>query len=272
MPLVRARVGKKLNKYVALRVKQFAERSSGEPNASKLGWGPASIRRWRETAHHFCSWAEKKAGYLTSNPVDGVPCPTIPDREVRFLSSDQIAECLETVVGHMLEPVVATALYAGLRRDELTWLTLRDLDLNREIIHIRPKMDGKVDWFPKTKRIRVVRFEPRLLPYLRKQRLRAGKGPWLFPSVEGKKWDVDNLGHRLSAMMDDAGLPWTFLDFRHTYGSMLAKAGLSALQVSRLLGNSERVCRKHYIGLFNEEIDVRFPEGEEGKKVIPKSR
>ena len=55
----------------------------------------------------------------------------------------------------------------------------------------------------------------------------ASSGPWLLPSPEGTRWDPDNFSHKLADENVKAKLPWTCLDFRHTFGSILAQRGVS---------------------------------------------
>ena len=49
-----------------------------------------------------------------------------------------------------------------------------------------------------------------------------------------------------------------FHDLRHSYAIDLAQAGVSLLQISQQLGNSERVCQKHYTGYMatDESVDM----------------
>ena len=60
--------------------------------------------------------------------------------------------------------------------------------------------------------------------------------------------------------MKKAGLPWNFLDLRHTFGSQLARKGVSLLKIAKLMGNSPEIARRHYIHLMPEELheDVEF--------------
>jgi integrase len=50
------------------------------------------------------------------------------------------------------------------------------------------------------------------------------------------------------------GLKWTCLDFRHTFGSMLAMKGESLYKISTLMGNSPEICRRHYAALVPEAM------------------
>ena len=78
--------------------------------------------------------------------------------------------------------------------------------------------------------------------------------PWIFPSPGGKRWDPDNLSARFRLLVRRAGLSWTFLDLRHTFGSQLAKNDVSLIKIAQLMGNSPGICRKHYAALIPEKM------------------
>jgi len=221
----------------------------------------SSLRRNREAIHAFFNWAKRK-GYIGENPVTEVKPPRLPDHEIRFLKLGEIEGCLKAVAGDLIEPVIACAILAGLRREELCWLAWEDVDLDEKkpLLRIRSKTEGERDWKPKTKRHRLVPVCRRLYPYLVALRIKRGDCPWVFPSPEGCRWDPDNLGHRREELMDRLGLPWTFLDFRHTYGSQLAMKGVSIYKIAKLMGNSVRIAERHYAALQTEDLheDVDF--------------
>ena len=77
---------------------------------------------------------------------------------------------------------------------------------------------------------------------------------WFFPSPKGKRWDPDNFSQELRKHNDKAGLTWSCLDFRHTFGSQLAQKGESLYKISELMGNSPEICRKHYAALIPERM------------------
>jgi integrase len=51
-----------------------------------------------------------------------------------------------------------------------------------------------------------------------------------------------------------AGLSWTCLDYRHTFGSQLAMKGESLYEIATLMGNSAEMCRRHYAALLPETL------------------
>ena len=76
---------------------------------------PATVLRYREILHAMMEHAIRLE-HVTENPVAKIPRPRLPDREPRCLSPKQIKELLRAVKGDRLYPLVATAVFAGLRR------------------------------------------------------------------------------------------------------------------------------------------------------------
>ena len=69
-----------------------------------------------------------------------------------------------------------------------------------------------------------------------------------------------------------AHLPWSCLDFRHTFGSHLAMKGESLYKISTLLGNSPEIARRHYATLMPESLvdSVEFSSDERDDNPTPK--
>ena len=221
------------------------------------GSSPATLLRYREALHAFFKHAVRLS-YLARNPVATVPRPSLPQRDPRFLSRDQIDELLEELGEDPLKPIAATAIYAGLRRGELCWLTWKDVSSEgkRMVLRVRSKTVKGEHWHPKTGRNRNVPVSTRLQPIL--EACRSSKSPWIFPSPKGYRWDPDNLSARVRCLLTRAGLPWTFLDLRHTFGSQLARKGMSLLKIAALMGNSPEIARRHYIHLLPEELHAEI--------------
>ena len=133
------------------------------------------------------------------------------------------------------------------------WLTDGDVDLEAQAIRVQAKSVNGEFWQPKTKRNRVVPISRNLLEVLRSYR-RPGNCVWFFPSPAGKRWDPDNFSQDLRAINEAAGLEWSCLDFRHTFGSHLAQKGESLYKIAELMGNSPEICRRHYAALMPEKM------------------
>jgi site-specific recombinase XerD len=76
----------------------------------------------------------------------------------------------------------------------------------------------------------------------------------------GCRWDPDNLSRAFRAVSKAKELPWNLLELRHTFGSQLARKGVSLLKIAKLMGNLPAIAARHYINLVPEEMadDVAF--------------
>ena len=182
-----------------------------------------------------------------------------------------------------MRALVAVYIFAGLRRAEAVWLKPDDVDLRHRLIRVRAKSAGGVKWQPKTGRNRVVPISDALFAILEAfhatQPKRRG---WFFLSPHGGaatsggsggggRWDPDNLSTALREANRKAGLGWSCLDFRHTFGSHLAQRGMSLFKIAQLMGNSPEICRRHYAALVPEQMhgEINFFGAESSQDPAP---
>jgi integrase len=127
------------------------------------------------------------------------------------------------------------------------------------LIRVRAKTIDKQFWQPKTGQNRTVPISTALAAMLDVYKPPVDS-TWLLPTSEGRRWDPDNFSHKLADTNAKAKLPWTCLDFRHTFGSHLAMKGVSLYKISAMMGNSPEVCRRHYAALIPDQFvgDVNF--------------
>lgn len=195
-----------------------------------------TANRYREVLHRLFSWAMDEGGVCmpgNANPVDKVKRYKESAPQIRFLSLDQIDQQLEVLKDHPeLRALVAVYIYAGLRREEALWLTAEDVDLNagkHGIIRVQAKSVAGETWQPKTKVNRVVPISSALRTFLDHYERPEVPGRWYFPSPRGKRWDANNFSETLRHINRAAGLSWSCLHFRHTFGSLLAMKGESQI-------------------------------------------
>jgi len=225
------------------------------------GLCPRTANRFREVLSRLFTWSINQGGVrmpLDRNPVAKVDRYHQNAPEIRFLTLPQIDEQLNALADcPQLQTMVAVYIYAGLRREEALWLTLADVDLaagTYGMIRVQAKTINEKFWQPKTKSNRVVPISSALRAWLDRYAPRPSIGGWYFPSPMGYHFDIDGFSHRLSAANHKAGLPWTCLDYRHTFGSQLAMKGQSLYKISTLMGNSPEVCRLHYAAILPEAM------------------
>jgi len=227
-----------------------------------------TANNFREILQRLFQYAIAYHGYVCPDgkhrhPIEAVKRFKVPEPQITWLSTTAIQEQLAAVKDDATtHALVATFIYAGLRRAEALWLTKVDVDFERLLIHVRAKTVNGESWQPKTAKNRVVpmsRTLSRILTNYRSSR-NPGKSAWFFPSPQGRGWDPDNFSQHLAVLNRQAALSWSCLDFRHTFGSHLAQRGVSLFKISRLMGNSPDICRRHYAALVPESMhgDVEF--------------
>lgn len=162
-------------------------------------------------------------------------------------------------------PLLATAVFSGLRLSELLGLTWRDVDFAGGFIHVRKQLDrggGRVAPKP-SQAVRDVVLMPALGRVLRGHRLRSpfsAEGDFVFSSSRGTPLNYRNVERRgldaaaTRASLNGPGRPKLRLhDARHTFASLLIAEGLDVVTVSRQLGYaSPDISLRVYANLFDQ--------------------
>lgn len=194
-----------------------------------------------------------RRGLIAGNPVRALergerPSPGRTER--RVLSRAEI-ERLLGLADDSFRPLVAAALFTGLRIGELLGLTWNDVRFDEGGIVVRRQMGrDRVHVDAKTgDSIRSVVLMPALAAILREHRLRSAysaDGDLVFPSEKGTPQDQRNVGRRLQRLRDAAGLgasdgrpPFRWHDSRHTFVSLLIAQGADVVTVSRQAGHAD---------------------------------
>lgn len=254
------------NSFEQISTADIAAFISGQ--VARKGLAPKTANRYREILTRLFNWATSQFGIRMprdKNPAAAVERYAESAPVIDFLTLEQIDQQLKVLEeSPQIQAAVATLIFAGLRREELLWLTHDDIDWNAKpfgLIRVRGKVINGEAWEPKTKKNRGVPISSRLRPYLDRQRLRAAKSVWLFPATGAKRFDPDNWSSDLRALNHAAKLEFGCLDFRHTFGSQLAMKGESLFKISSLMGNSPEICRRHYAALAPESLTTSVEFG-----------
>ena len=224
------------------------------------GIKPKTANRYREILTRLYNWATSQNGIVLpggKNPASAVERYKEDELEILYLSMPDIDAQLAALAGYpQLQTMVALYIYAGLRREEALWLTKRDVDLKAGKygrINIRSKVIGDKSWKPKTVN-RTVPISSVLRSYLDRYIPIASDDNWFFQSPEGVWWHPDNFSRDLRNRNRENCLTWSCDEYRHTFGSHLAIKGESLFKISKLMGNSPEICRKHYATLSPESL------------------
>jgi integrase len=197
-------------------------------------------------------YAMSQHGY-PENPTKGVPLPRTTLSPIDYLKLHQIQPLFDLIKAEdpVLFAPVAIAIFAGLRRSEIIWLTWEDVDLERRVIAVRPKVLRGTRYETKTGKSRAVPISPELHPILAAL---PRKTEFVCCTPTGLQWQPNHLSNRLRMLLKFRKLAYAFNTFRHTFGSQLAQKGLSLFKICTLMGNTEEVCRQHYAALAIDEM------------------
>jgi len=220
---------------------------------------PKTANRFREILTRLFNWAMQNYDIRMPenfNPAAKVERYKEKAPNISFLTKEQIEEQLWSLKDPQLKTMVALYIYAGIRREEALWLTVDDIDLSSKqgIIRIKAKTINGEYWQPKTGVNRAVPISKALRGYLKQYTRPKTDTPWLFPSPQLTRWNPDNFSRKLRKANTTNNLNWGCLDFRHTFGSQLAMKGESLYKISKLMGNSPEICRKHYAAILPEAL------------------
>ena len=222
-----------------------------------------------------------RRGIITDNPLrrlEQSERPRIHKREQRALSHQEIARLLQACPPRY-RPLLATALYTGMRLSELTGLTWQDVDLAAGLLHVRHQLSrARIDKPARRVRlktqaaVRDIPLPPQLAALLKRHKLassHSGEHDYVFTTSLGTPLGYRNVERRglgraaeRAGLNDEAQPRLRVHDLRHTFAShLIIDLRLDVAQVSRILGHARpSITLDTYTHLFdhaNHAADIR---------------
>lgn len=238
----------------------------------EAGLSPQTVVHHHRMIHRILAQA-KREQVVTENFAAIAQKPRTSRREMRFLTTEEIARLADVASSSVLGPIIGFALATGARRGELLGLKWDDVDFDRGTVAIRRSLeqtkDGGVrEKTPKSGKSRVVMPPADALDSLRRYRARLGRiDPYVFPHpIDGGPWTPHKITDGFREIARKAGLvapkarattragrratpsrkrgpsrrggDVTFHTLRHTSASLLCAAGVHPKVVQEMLGHS----------------------------------
>jgi integrase len=176
----------------------------------------------------------RQVGEVHANPTTGVSVPAVNRRQTRFATSEQIEAMLDHLDDAKDRALWATALYAGLRRGEVTALHREDVDLATGVIRVERGYDaceGEIP--PKSKQgRRRVPIPAVLRDRLAEHLIDAPASGRIFTGVK----DIYERG-RAAARAAGVEEP-TLHECRHGYAALMIAAGVNVKALSTFMGHA----------------------------------
>ncbi len=174
-------------------------------------------------------------------------------RRYQYLKVDEIEELIDLAEGKWLQPILIAFAYTGVRRGELLKLEWSDIDFEARSLYVRSKKQSRA--VASTQRR--IPIHDRLLPVLEAQRLRTGKGRWVFANRTGGQLYVGTIlvaFRRLIKSTEFEGIGFHL--FRHSLASNLAARGVEQHYIDSILGHQTEAMRRRYQHLFPDRIEA----------------
>ncbi len=195
--------------------------------------------------------------------------------ERRILNLDEIKWALAAStqyrrwISGCVPTVVRLGLYAGLRNQEMCWLSWDRIDMRAGIVTIAATKctATQEQWLPKDHELRRVDVKADLVSFLRGEKKRQKSagilGQFVMPGGNSRRPDLRN--HPLSP--DAPQKAWlkllaaeareaaniTLYSFRHTYCTMLLRSGVDVRTVQQLMGHSSIRTTQEYLHYIEPE-------------------
>ena len=247
-----------------------------------LELSPSSARLTYQVLHRALEKAVD-LDYIPRNPSDRCELPRMEREEIHPLDDQQIAALLDAAAGTVLEYLIITALFAGLRQSELLGLTWDAVDFTAGTINVNKQLSrlehraGGLFVSPKSGKGRVITVAPLVLRALRAQKHRQAEmqlraGPiWnnaynlVFTNEAGAPMEQRNVDYHFRRIVTAAGLEGVrFHDTRHTYAVNAIRAGDDIKTVQGNLGHATAAFTLDRYAHFTEAMQKASADRMEG--------
>ena len=189
----------------------------------------------------------RKRGYVAHDPCRGLSLPRVNNKIIRCLSEAEEGRLIPACAD-ALRPIVETALYTGLRKEELLDLQWGDLDFDQAILTVQHGKGEKKRYIP---------IIPELIEVLKAipRKVTGGEAsPYVFNNPgTGTRW-VEIRKCWFRALRVAAIRNFRFHDLRHSFASRMVQRGVPLKAVQELLGHSDIKTTMRYAHLAPSDL------------------
>lgn len=203
----------------------------------------STVATHRGKLGRFFSWLAGK-GYLASNPFAAMPYPRVNYDDRQYLAKEDVEKIMAALaLGGRTRfqrrrdlALIATLLYAGLRRGELLGLRIGDVNIDRREMLVRAATS-------KSRSSRVVPTSSALCQaledYLAERRKLPLTTPQLFVSGAGEPLTLHGLKHLTERIASRSCVRFHLHQFRHTFAINFLHQSGDVAKLQQLLGHRD---------------------------------
>ncbi len=262
---------KDLGECTPARVQEFFYRGRRERH-----WTPTTYATYLGSLSVFFGWC-RRSGHLQGDPLSGIERPRPQKRLPKGLTREQAERLLETTLNfpwssaferYRNHALLATVIYAGLRRKELLRLHLTDVDVAHQTIFVRLGKGQKDRIVPMNAGLSAI-----LERYLQERAKASRSCPEVFTAARrnegltniGLRWVVDRV-RQLS------GIAFGLHQLRHTFATLMLEGGCDIYALSRMMGHANITTTTIYLSASTDHLRAqvaKHPLGMGGARPAP---
>ncbi len=238
-------------------VREFFYRGRAERH-----WSAQTFLTHHKSLSVFFRWCVEH-GQLQGSPLEGVELPRLEKALPRRLPEDQARLLLEKVLNYRWRSdferyrnhaLLATAIWAGLRRKELLQLEISDLDLQRQTLFVRRGKGAKDRMIPMS-----ATYVGIMRRYLA-ERARIGRTcAAAFPSLlRDAGLTLEGLRHLVTSLRAVSGIRFRLHALRHTFATLMIEGGCEIYALSQMMGHDKITTTTGYLAASPEHLRAQI--------------
>lgn len=228
----------------------------------KYNWQPSTVCSKHITFKCFFNWCISK-GFMSVNPMVDIPKPQKDKKIPPKLNKTQSLRILD-VAYHMPyrtkflryrnHAMLATCLYAGLRRMELLTLKYGDVDIDNLTIFVRCGKGRKDRIIPMSHTLANI-----LQEYVKERAKIKAEIPEFFVTRNGKnRIEVFSFTWYMKRFQRISGIKFSLHKLRHTFATLMIEGGCDIYSLSKMMGHSDITTTTVYLAASVEHLRAQI--------------
>ena len=225
-------------------------------------WSVATFRTYYKSLKIFFRWCRKQ-GWLEGDPLADLAVPKeerrLPPRltlqeAMRLLEITRNYPWTDSFVRCRNHGIIATFLFAGLRKSEVLNLRFADVDLANLTIFVRRGKGKKDRIVPASETLADI-----LAQYAQERSKRRKTCPEFFTKQAADVGFTDEGLRRLvSNLRQSLGVSFTVHQLRHTFATLMLEGGCDIYSLSRMMGHEDIKTTTIYLAASAEHLRVQM--------------
>lgn len=229
---------------------------------TKRKWTTNTYLSYYKSLAVFFRWCTKE-GVMKESPMKQLEPPKLEQRLPTKLTKQQAQWLLEITINYPYtyqferyrnHAIIATFMYAGLRKAELLNLRLTDVDLENLVLFVRQGKGNKDRTIPISYTLSHI-----LQQYLGERERHNKTCPAFFTStVNNSGFNATGLKRFIEKLRKVSEIDFTIHKLRHTFATLMLEGGCDIYSLSRMMGHNDIKTTTIYLYASTEHLRVQI--------------